>query len=190
MSIATRLEDRLSSEHHTASTFEVRLVHSSCLGLLLTYYYITAMSDRYEKYCRDFRDGQACTCECFTPPADPNAPYYCRECQHGFSKHPEALETKTDTSLRQDNTESSAKTRLLTIFKQNTSFGSAEGAFKLPAATSSKSMLKRKTPSQPQLSIEQARDEVMKGFRTGVGSQSGNATKVNKVCEKLQLIHV
>ncbi|KAG1748419.1 uncharacterized protein EDB91DRAFT_1034237, partial [Suillus paluster] len=51
-----------------------------------------AMSDRHEKYCQDFREGgQACTCECFTPPSNPNAPYYCRECQHGFSKHPEAL---------------------------------------------------------------------------------------------------
>ncbi|KAG1840789.1 hypothetical protein C8R48DRAFT_600821, partial [Suillus tomentosus] len=58
-----------------------------------------AMSDRNERYCRDFREGrQACTCEYFTPPSNPDAPYYCRECQHGFSKHPMALDSTRDNS--------------------------------------------------------------------------------------------
>ncbi|KAG2103052.1 uncharacterized protein F5147DRAFT_625867 [Suillus discolor] len=100
------------------------------------------MSDRREVYCRDFRQGgQACTCECFTPPSNPDAPYYCRECQHGFSKHPEALDPTRDAPRKQDGT-TSGKKRLVSIFKEKTSSGSA--ARPLPSAASSKSMLDQK----------------------------------------------
>ncbi|KAG2745088.1 hypothetical protein P692DRAFT_201808031 [Suillus brevipes Sb2] len=69
------------------------------------------MSDRREVYCQDFRQGgQACTCECFTPPSNHDAPYYCRECQHGLSKHPKALDPTRDASRRQDGTTSGKET--------------------------------------------------------------------------------
>lgn len=131
-----------------------------------------AMSDRHEKYCRDFREGgQAFTCEYFTPPSNPDAPYYCRECQHGFSKHPEALDsTSRTTPRRQEGTELSGKKRLVSIFKKKTSLGSA-----VPTATSSKNILDQRVDVE-QASV--ARDEVMKGFRVGLHLQT---SKVNKV---------
>lgn len=123
------------------------------------------MSDRHEVYCRDFHQGgQACTCECFTPPSNPEAPYYCWECQHGFSKHPEALDPTRDAPRKQDGT-TSGKKRLISIFKEKTSSGSAGRS--LPSAASSKSMLNQKI-----LGVERARDEVMNGYRTGLNSQS------------------
>lgn len=47
------------------------------------------MSEPGEQYCRDFlQDKSPCKCELFTPPVESNAAYCCRECGHGYSKHP------------------------------------------------------------------------------------------------------
>lgn len=44
------------------------------------------------KYCRDFINSTGqCHCEFFSEPVDSTAPRVCRECGHGFSKHPIAL---------------------------------------------------------------------------------------------------
>ncbi|KAG1801150.1 uncharacterized protein BJ212DRAFT_1496273 [Suillus subaureus] len=123
------------------------------------------MSDHHEVYCQDFHQGgQACTCECFTPPSNPDAPYYCQECQHGFSKHPKALDPTRDTPRKQDGT-TSGKKRLISIFKEKTS-ATGSAARSLQSAASSKSMLDQK------IGVKQARDEVMNGYRTGLNSQN------------------
>ncbi|KAG1886266.1 hypothetical protein F4604DRAFT_1675910 [Suillus subluteus] len=88
---------------------------------------------------------------------------------HSFSKHPKALDPMRDAPQKQDGAAPSGKNQLVSIFKEKISSGS--GARSLLTATSSKSMLNQKTEA------EQARDEVMNGYRTGLNSQN---SKVNK----------
>ncbi|KAI6018779.1 hypothetical protein PISMIDRAFT_123146 [Pisolithus microcarpus 441] len=116
------------------------------------------MSDAGERYCRDFlEDGKRCNCEEFTAPLDLHAPYRCRECRHGFSKHPRpvppagssaavTVEVKADPGA--------ANQRLLDAFHQR----------KTSRTTGSSGL--------PSDSIQKAREEVLKGFRGRIDTSS------------------
>jgi len=103
------------------------------------------------QYCHEVENGQKCGCEQFTEPIDPNARYFCRECLHGFSKHKpqelpgEELGPLAAKAKVEDNDAVSRK--LLEVFHQRKA--SSRGIDLLS------------------LDLHQAREEVIKGFKSG-----------------------
>ena len=77
------------------------------------------MSDAAERYCRDFLDDdKPCKCELFSEPVDPNARRLCRECQHGYSKHPQT--TAYDRSSQVKSEGLGANARLVQLLRNPT----------------------------------------------------------------------
>jgi len=75
------------------------------------------------KFCRDSINGMQCCCEFFSEPVDSTAPRVCRECGHGFSKHPNALvaiqNSQEQASGLQPGT--SGRHRILEVFNKQAS---------------------------------------------------------------------
>lgn len=122
------------------------------------------MSDAGEKYCQGLlKNNEACTCKVFMKPIDNNAPLCCRGCQHGFSKHPQQAKPGGGSS-------SSVKVKL----------EDGRGTWKFLDA-----FCNQKTAILPPLDIQQACEEVLKGYHTGQSSTQGritpNKTKVHHI---------
>lgn len=145
------------------------------------------MSEPNVKYCREFLDGIQCHCGLFSEPPL-SAPRFCRECQHGYSRHPEALREieacKDSESMLQAGrlppmpvvAGTSGKQRVLNMFNEQS------GAFSTLKQAHRSSNLKGLDAPKTMVTADEAKDEALKGYRSGVGgTQPGNGRVKSKV---------
>ena len=126
------------------------------------------MSEPNTTYCREFTNGTQCSCEVFSEPPE-DAPRICRECQHGFSKHPEGLRAMEDTRRKHAQatgnvgqtrpqlpsaSDPSGRQRVLAMFNRRAELGAAEHR--------SDGFNSRKTNP----TMEEAKEEILKGYHT------------------------
>ena len=137
------------------------------------------MSEPNTMYCREFTNGTQCSCEVFSEPPE-DAPRICRECQHGFSKHPEGLRAMEDTRRKYTGSVDQARPqlpsasgpsgrqRVLAMFNGRAELGAAEHR-------SDGFNICKRNPT-----MEEAKEEILKGYRTQPAGGKGKTRVRNK----------
>jgi hypothetical protein len=136
------------------------------------------MSEPNASYCREFINGNQCTCEVFSEPPE-DAIRICRECRHGFSKHPEGLNLKVMEYARKKDAGQtgppppatggqSGRQRVLDIFKEHV----GRGILKIEQGSEGSNIHKTK------ITADEAKEEVLKGYRPQLVAGGKGRTKV------------
>ena len=127
------------------------------------------MSKPNPKYCQDFIHSSQCHCEFFSEPVDSTASRICRECGHGFSKHPVTLIAiqSTHTPVLGPNLEPkvlSARQQVLDVFNK--------------WIVKQEQFPKEVRFGNARVGLIIAKNETLKGFRAlELGTQSGGRAK-------------